>query len=109
MRRQTSPMGIYSYHSPPTIARTNCCFTGDSLPEAQGTTSAEHFCYDSMRPKRRHRMRMCPLTARDFWGLLAYNGAVIPMSTEEKTMPVASVNGIDLYYEVSGTGFPLVL
>ena len=24
-------------------------------------------------------------------------------------MPVASVNGVDLYYETSGTGFPLVL
>jgi 3-oxoadipate enol-lactonase len=25
------------------------------------------------------------------------------------TMPVASVNGVDLYYEISGAGFPLVL
>ena len=24
-------------------------------------------------------------------------------------MPVASVNGVDLYYEISGQGFPLVL
>ena len=24
-------------------------------------------------------------------------------------MPVANVNGVDLYYETSGTGFPLVL
>jgi 3-oxoadipate enol-lactonase len=28
---------------------------------------------------------------------------------EETIMSVASVNGVDLYYEISGTGFPLVL
>src|SRR2546428_74565 len=28
---------------------------------------------------------------------------------EEMIMPVASVNGVDLYYEISGQGFPLVL
>src|SRR5262245_2014 len=49
------PRGIYSYHSPPTISRTSCCFTGDSLPEAQDTTIAAYFCYDSMPSKRRHR------------------------------------------------------
>jgi pimeloyl-ACP methyl ester carboxylesterase len=36
-------------------------------------------------------------------------GIVIPTNLEERTMPVANVNGVDLYYEISGTGFPLVL
>lgn len=42
---------MYSYHSP-----RHCTYEpllhGRCLAETQGPTSAEHFCYDSMRPAK---------------------------------------------------------